>query len=293
MNPVISATNNLRIGLTVLQVLAVVNTVLGLLNLRQIAQVTNSVSPNEGPNVLPEFLNFLSAILGFKVAPVFYVLIVILGLVSIFVIGWIKDWQARVSGWSQGQSLDKTRLEQLSSTLSKWIVWSHWGPIIVIGIIGLCYIGIGIIFDLGRLISGDFSSYGILHGIFVFFAFLVASPLIVLNWLVLKNIKIWLLTVIDRALGHSGYTNLIGQSHTVSRWLVFSQVMVCVLAVYTMLSLTGGPTADSTVTQLTLVLLLGNAVLDFMLLQWTKTFMFGVAGYVEGYGSSAAELSKA
>ena len=286
MNPVISATNNLRIGLTVLQVLTGVNTVLGLLNLRQNSQVAYSASPSEGFTVLLVLLN---------------VLIVILGLVSVCVIGWIKDWQARVSGWSQGQSLDKTRLEQLTSTLSRWLVWSQWGPIIVIGLFVLFLTVGGAV--LGALWGGisstggskglnSLSDAGIFGGIVAFGAILLAAPIIILNWQILKNIKIWLLAVTDRALGHSGYTNLIGQSNTVSSWLVFSQVMVCILAVFTVLSLLRGSTGASTVSPVTLVLSLGGAFLNFMLLQWSKTFMFGVAGYAERYGSSAVELSK-
>ena len=286
MNPVVSATNNLRIGLTVLQVLSGINAGSSLLGLGQVTQIISS-SPSS------QVAKLLLVLLG--------VLIVALGVVSVFVIGWIKDWQARVSEWSQGQNLDKGRLEQLTSTLSRWLVWSQWGPIIVIGLFVLFLTVGGAV--LGALWGGisstggskglnSLSDAGIFGGIVAFGALLLAAPIIILNWQILKNIKIWLLAVTDRALGHSGYTNLIGQSNTVSSWLVFSQVMVCILAVFTVLSLLRGSTGASTVSPVTLVLSLGGAFLNFMLLQWSKTFMFGVAGYAERYGSSAVELSK-
>ena len=292
MNPVVSATNNLRVGLTVLQVLTGVNAVLGLLSLVSQAQSSPRLfGPQNSSSVGSTVVVALSGLL-----------IVALSVVSVFVIGWIKDWQARVSGWSQGQSLDKARLEQLSSTLSKWIVWSQLGPVIAIGLILLLFTVGGAIVGaiLGGVSNTNGSSGGLnsltgagILGVVAALALLVgALPVIILNWLVLKNIKIWLLAVTDRALERSGYTNLIGQSNTVSSWLVFSQVMVCVLAVFTLLSVLRTSVDSSAISPLTLALSLGGTALNFMLLQWSKTFMFGVAGYAERYGSSAVDLSK-
>jgi len=293
MNPVVSATNNLKIGLTVLQVLTGVNAVLGLLSL--VGQAQNNprlFGPQDSSSAGSTVVIALSGLL-----------IVVLSGVSVFVIGWIKEWQARVSGWSQGQSLDEARLEQLSSTLSKWIVWSQWGPIIAVGLVlALFTVGGAIVGAiLGGISntngsSGGFNSLagaGVFGGILAFVVLLIAAPVIALNWLVLKSIKTWLLEVSGRAAGHSGNTNLLTLSNSVSSWLVFSQVMVCILAVFTLLSVTRTAADSSAISPLTLALSLGGAALNFMLLQWSKTFMFGVAGYAERYGSSAVDLSKA
>lgn len=296
MNPMVSATNNLRIGLTILQVLTGFSAVLGLLGLFTQSQQFLQDPGNQNSSVgsLPLFVIALVDLL-----------IIVLSVAYIFIIGWIKEWQARVSGWSQGQNLDQVRLERLSDTLGKWIMGSQWGPIIAVGLVLLLFTVGGAIFGalLGSIGSSNGSSgssgslnslagAGIFGGILAFVVLLVGAPVIVLNWLVLKSIKTWLLEVTNRAVGRPASTNLLTLSNGVSSWLVFSQVMVCTLAVFTLLSLLRGSTGAGTVSPVTLALSIGGEVLNFMLLQWSKTFMFGVAGYAERYGSSAVDLSK-
>jgi len=294
MNPVVSATNNLRVGLTVLQVLSGLVAVLGVLYI--IAGFFFSSMLSSGNTVLASS-NLLFVLLG--------LLVIASGLGYFYVIVWIKEWQARVSGWSQGQSLDKARLEKLTQTLSKWIVWSQWSPIIGVALVlALMTVGGAILGSLlgglsglgnssGNIALSSLSGASLLGGLLALAVIVGAAPVVVLNWLILKSILTWLLEMTNRALGRARNINLLSQSNAVSSWFVFAQVVIGLGALLTVSSaVTGNGSSTNANAPLTLVLSLAVDLLNFMLLQWSKTFMFGVAGYAERHGSSAVDLSK-
>jgi hypothetical protein len=304
MNPVVSAMNNLKVSLTVFQVFSGLYGAVGLIYIfggavLGFVPLPLTSSDGEAVNVTSRaLLTFLAVLVG--------LLIVGSGVAYIFVFGWIKDWQARVVGWTQGQVMDKMRLEKLSSTLSKWILWSQWSPLIgavltlLLLTIGGAIVG-GLIGSLGGLggssLEGTLSSVGgagALGGLIAVFVVIWASPFIILNWLIFKAIQVWMLEVSNRAVGRPTNVNLMNQSNAVSSWFVFCQVVIGLGALLFVFSgLTAGSADGSSGNPIVAILIpLALNVLYFMMLQWSKTFMFGVAGYAERYGSSHESLSK-
>jgi len=284
MNPVVSATNNLRVGLTVLQVIFGIYAAIGLLYVVTGATLGTLVQMPNSDRFSVEGLGRFSAFVG--------LFIFASNISYIVLLNWVKQWQAQVGGWSNEKSLDEGQFQKLSNTLSRWISWSQWAPVLGVALFFLIFVVSGVI--IGSTL-GKSAGVGELWGVLTFAALLVISPFIILNGLILKSIRIWMLALTDRVLGHSGYTNLIGQSNVVSNWFVLTQVVIALIALLTLApALTNIGSNSSNVTSFVVMLLtLALDILNFMLLQWSKTFMFGVAGYAERHGSSAVDLSKA
>ena len=302
MNPMVSVTNNLKVSLTGFQVLSGLCGAIGLIYVLRGALIGFDTLPSSTEEALggvsKAVLSFIAVLVG--------LFIVGSGVAYVFVFGWIRDWQARVMNWSQGQTLDKVRLEKLSQTLSKWIVWSQWSPIIgavlvlLLFTVGGAIIG-GLIGSLGGLggssLEGTLSSVGgagALGGLLAVFVVIWVSPFVILNWLIFKAIQTWMLEVTSRVVGRAGKVNLLSQSNAVSSWFVFCQVVIGLGALLFVFSgLTAGTSDGSSATPtLSILLTLALDALCFMMLQWSKTFMFGVTGYAERYGSSNESLSK-
>ncbi len=282
MNPVVSATNKLENGLTAYQVLIYMSIILAIFNLLTVSFTVASLGGIGGG------LSLLLLLEG-----LFFIAV---GAGTYYIVNWIKDWQTRISDWTRGQHLDRGRLEQLANTLSKWILWSQWSPIIIFGLFLLLSLAGGAILGglTGAFSSGTNNPVGSLVGASGFGAIiaigflLIFAPITILNWLVFKSIKTWMLEVTNCALGRPMGVNLLGQTNTVSSWLVFTQVMIVIIVLLSLLPIfTGRGLNTSSLTSIvTTLLTLAGYALNFMLLQWSKTFMFGVAGYAERYGSS-------
>jgi MFS family permease len=260
-----STTKSLNVSLTVMQVLNGFYILWGLFMMVAgsfVAQLLSQQYSRYG-SVFPSWL-FL--ILGLWT--------VAYGVVTILLLNWAKEWQARASEWTRGISIDTARLQKLTTTLDRWMIFSQWSTLILAALALVFPIFFSAL--LGRSISGaGFPALILVIGILI-----GAAPPIVINWLILGNIRTWILEVNNRIVSRKNTLNLMEQSKKISSWFVFCQVIigiVILLDVFTLISSLGSSTIG--VTQA----LFSIAVYVFlgMILEWSKRFAVDVSAYAD------------
>jgi hypothetical protein len=190
------------------------------------------------------------------------------GIPSLFLCSWIKEWQALISRWVQGFSIATSRLRNLTTTLDNWLYFLSWFPIALIALLS----PFGIPFFLMFKNSGG--------GINMVDVFLIFIPIftVLLNFIMLKNIRTWSSEVGNRATLQTTAINLPIQSSTLSRLLTFCQIIWGIILTTIVYS------ANTIIFWVPLPLsLIGIAFIVFwiFLLEWSKKFAHYTTVYAE------------
>lgn len=260
-----STTKSLNVSLMVMQVLNGFYIILGLFMMVAgsfVAQLLSRQYSSYG-SVFPSSLFLILGLwmVGF-------------GVIAILILGWAKEWQARASEWTRGITIDTARLQKLTTTLDRWMIFSQWSTLILAALALVLPIFFSAL--LGRSISGaGFPALILVIGILI-----GAAPPIVINWLILASIRTWVLEVNNRMVSRTNTLSLMEQSKKVSSWFVFCQVVlgiVILLDVYTLISSLGSSAIATTQALLSMA---SYAFLG-MVLEWSKRFAIDVSAYAD------------
>jgi hypothetical protein len=177
-----STTKNLNISLTIVQVFSGLSTLIGIVVLLSGAFFGKFVGERFGASGVASLVVPYIGLGLFLVAS---------GILGIFLLNWIKEWQARVGEWTQGSKIGKFRLQAITSTLEGWISVFQWGLIVLALLFTLIiFLSIATVRELSSEFPIATAAAALVFVIPVFFA-----PGLVINWLILKNIRTWMLEV--------------------------------------------------------------------------------------------------
>jgi len=225
-------------------------------------------------------------------------------LLLVLVIGWAREWLARVRGWAAlGERVDAARMQQLHDTLSRWIGFYQWMPIVT----GALAAVVAVVF--GSVMSGALGSLGgtgaddsvfftvfmVLYMIFVF------VPYGVVNFLILGSVRRWMSGTTDHLVGRP-HGPLVPLATTVGNWFVFCQVLIGLSALWLVGSMllfavmpaafmgasgnfgdsVAGLGAMAAATMIPLAVSVAVYVLLFLLLEWSKRYAHGVSRLIDG-----------
>lgn len=228
---------------------------------------------------------------------------VLIALVYVFVLQLTKRWMTNARVWATGEgSPDPDAAVRQSRTLSGWLVFGQWLPIVALPVVGgLVWYAAGLALDpavlaqsgvdVSTLPSGvtaeqiaNLARVGILITLVTF-----GLPSIFINFAVLGWVRRWMNGVTDAVAGRAPReTRLPELAGTLGRWFTFFQVLLvffaALLLIVPLLPTEEGLNA-SVSDRLVLFLNFLQLALYTALLQWSKTFMFGVTRRAAGQAS--------
>ncbi|PYE51929.1 hypothetical protein [Deinococcus yavapaiensis] len=228
---------------------------------------------------------------------------ILLALVYVLVLQLTKGWMTNARMWATGEGTpDPDVTARQGRTLSGWLVFGQWLPVVALPIVGglvwyasslaldpavLAQSGV----DTSSLPSGMTSEQiagvariGILVTLVMF-----GLPSIVINFAILGWIRRWMSGVTDAVAGRSpSETRLPELAGTLGRWFTFFQVLLvffaALLLIVPLLPTQEGVNAGLG-DRLNLLLAFLQLALYTALLQWSKSFMFGVTRRAAGQAS--------
>jgi hypothetical protein len=262
-----STTKNLNISLTIVQVFGGLYAFFGVVMLLGGAFFGRFAGERLGISGVASLV-FPYIVLG--------LFLIVNGIWGIFLLNWIKEWQARVSEWTQGSRIDKFRLQAITSTLEGWISVSQWGPIVLTLFFTLIiFLSIATIRQLSS--ESGIPNIAAVAGAIAFAIPIFCAPGLVINWLILKNIRTWMLEVNRRITTRINTIDLMQQSNTISTWFVVFQVLLG-LGVLRNLFFAGSSENGGF-----LVVLIAGAINVFygFVLEWSKHFAQEVSAYAD------------
>jgi hypothetical protein len=256
-----STTKNLNISLTVMQVLSGLYVLLGAFILFD-GPIEGKVYSDFYKIPAPSTAIFFLSLLG--------LIILTGGVAGILILNWAKEWQARAIAWTRGANIDKVRFQALTSTLGRWMVVFQWVPVVILTIV------IVFILAIVFISQKEFDQFGFSAIALMVVLPIVYAPEIVINWLILKSIRIWLLETSNRITTQANTLNLVQQSNIISSWFLMCQIVLGLGILSSLFSLSlEGSSLPATI--------LFVAVITFyvMVLEWSKRFAQGVSAFAD------------
>ena len=149
--------------------------------------------------------------------------------ISLYLMGWAKDWETQGAALASGQGGSVGRLAALRATLGKWIVFSQWGLVAYFGVLILAVIAgagtLGHFMALDPTVDKDAAFVGpLLGGIYALVFVFVGAPVCVVNWLILAALRRFMNASTDRLLGAA--VPVRPSAATVGNWFIFVLVLV-------------------------------------------------------------------
>lgn len=190
------------------------------------------------------------------------------GIPSLFLCSWIKEWQALISRWVQGFSIATSRLRNLTTTLDNWLYFLSWLPIALVALLS----PFGILYFLMLK-----NSRGGINTINIFLISILILT-ILLNFIILKNVRTWVSEIGNRATIKKVAIHLPKQSSVLSRLLTLCQIIWGIILI-----IIAYPVNIITFLIPLPLSLIGIALIVFWILtlEWSKKFAYYATAHAE------------